>query len=49
MHVVPAALRVVVLDEQVRPLDPVVVPLAWRRAARPREREVLRPRGVDPR
>jgi hypothetical protein len=49
MHVVPAALRVVVLDEQVRPLNPVVVPLARRRAARPREREVLRPRRVDPR
>jgi hypothetical protein len=48
MDVVPAALRIVVLDQQVRPLDPEVVPLAGRRAARPGEREVLHARRFDP-
>jgi hypothetical protein len=48
MDVVPAALRVVVLDQQVRALDPEVVPLAGRGAARPGEREVLHPRRFDP-
>jgi hypothetical protein len=48
VDVVAAALRVVVLDEQVRPLDPEVVPLARGRAARPREGEVLRPSRLQP-